>query len=109
MTRKRVTTKKSKEKIINTNKITIELILSSYGVPGRKKIGASVTVNGCMIELTGLIFNSIEDVYKELQKTKVSLKFSGQFIEALNKERNGGIDSIEYMDQQDQLRKFNLK
>lgn len=115
---------KSTNKIIkNRNKIKkVKLVMFSYENMRTKKIGLSLFLNksesGQVLDITDDVFSDYNEVADYLDNIDIVVSLSkilkgnikeSRIMKKQKKPMESGIDSIEYLDQQDKLRKFNLK
>jgi hypothetical protein len=115
---------KSTDKIIkNRNKIkNVKLVMFPYKNMRTKKIGLSLFLNksksGQVLDITDDVFSDYNEVADYLDSIDIVVSLSrtlkdnikeSRIMKKQKKPMESGIDSIEYLDQQDQLRKFNLK
>lgn len=83
---KRVTMKKSDTRRIAAD--NLDIVFSSYGKEGSYKLGACVTINHCMIELTDLIFDSFGEVFDYVNKLKKRTVLNPAFERMVVQEAN---------------------
>ena len=113
---------KSTNKIIkNRNKIKkVKLVMRSYNDRDTGKVGLSLVCDKTCdsVYITDAVFNSHSEVADYLDNIDIVVSLSrtlkdnikeSRIMKKQKKPMESGIDSIEYLDQQDQLRKFNLK
>ena len=113
---------KSTNKIIkNRNKIKkVKLVMRYYNDRDTGKVGLSLVCDKTCdsVDITGAVFNSHSEVADYLDNIDIVVSLSrtlkdnikeSRIMKKQKKPMESGIDSIEYLDQQDQLRKFNLK